>query len=318
MLAVTVAWGVLVPKPKLHRVDHQAALDTLARMRHGAGYYPAFRDTFLDLGVRLGGARSFRTPYPFLLWRWVPPGLLFPLFLAVVVLGTCAVLVFCTSRPFLVVPVALFLLVAGRSTGSGGVEGWLLVELWTVPCFAVALLAWNRRRWWPAALALGLAAVIREIYLPFLLLGLVLAWRRRAALKPWVATVAGTAGLLALHTYLAGHFGVAHGNEAPLFGTAAPPVSVLRTMSWAVDWPAWVAIGLWSAAVFHVWRTRPIAPHVALLAIPLVGLVVDRGYWGIPMIALMVLWAGETACDAVDDLRAWRGMSGTSAVVDAR
>ena len=72
-------------------------------MRHGQGYYQAFRAAYVTIGVRLGGPRSFRTPYLFLLLREVPPSLLYPTFLAVVVGGTCFFLMRCTSRPLLVI-----------------------------------------------------------------------------------------------------------------------------------------------------------------------------------------------------------------------
>ena len=53
-------------------------------------------------------------------------------FAVVVVIATSVLLAGSTHRPYAVLPVTLFLLVAGRNPGrTSGIESWMLVELWT-------------------------------------------------------------------------------------------------------------------------------------------------------------------------------------------
>ena len=313
---LVVGYGLLVPQGGHHAIDHGGALDTLNRMRHGQGFYAAFRDAYLTIGVRLGGPRSFRTPYLFLLLRGVPPSLLYPAFLALVVGGTSAFLLRTTRRPLLVVPVAAYLLLAGRTPGGAtGVEGWLLVELWTVPLLAASTWAWKRERWWASALTLAAAVLIRELALPVLLVALVLAARRRTPLTPWLVGLGVAVAGWALHIALAFQVGAKHGTESPLWGTGQPPWTILHMLVY----PAWrapfavVGLVVWALALGWAWQHRGSVPPVGvLLSVPVLGLLVNRAYWGLPIIPFVVLWAGEQATDL-----AVRARAGTAAPAPA-
>lgn len=299
-------FGILVPKGGDARVDHDAFLRTIQRMRAGQGYYAAMRDVFLREGTRLGSARAYRTPTIFLLWQRIPASLLYVTFLVVVVGLTSALLVFCTRRPALVIPVTCYLLLAGRTPGGmhGVVESWMLVEEWTVPLIAGCLLACRHKRWWLAAVLAGVAAVSRELMFPLLLAGLLAAQVRGLPRKPWIVATVGSGGLFALHTFVAGKYVLAHGNEAALMGTGRFPASILGITAWCL--PGHLAAGavLWALAVVHACRVRAaVWPVAVVLGLPLVGVLVNRPYWGLLMIPFAILWAGEELADLVTKLR---------------
>jgi hypothetical protein len=292
---LALVYGVAVPPGGQAQIDHIGALATLDRMRHGQGYYPAFRDTYLhDIGVRLGGPRSFRTPFLFELWRWVPPSLLYATFLAVVVVGTSVLLGRASDHPGAALPVTLYLLVAGRTPGGtiGGTENWMLIELWVVPFLAVSYLGWRRDRPWLAALGAAGAALVRELAFPVLLVGLIVDRRHR---RQWaVATLVAAAGL-ALHVVLAGRVGSSHGTESDLFGTGAPPNTILAMLMFA--FPATLGVLVWMLGLGRLVRGRRLPPVAAVVGLPLLGLLVDRPYWGLMATPLVLLWAGELVAD---------------------
>jgi hypothetical protein len=296
---LTGAYLAFVPAGKLAHIDHLGFLETLRRMRGGQGYYEAFRDTYwADWGVRLGGPRSYRLPYLFELLQFVPPGLLLGLFALVVVIGTSVLLADGGPRPFAALPVTLFLLVAGRNPRIGdGIELWMLVELWAVPLLALSYWGWRKDRPWAAALGAAGAALVRELAAPVVLLGLVLAWRRREPLRPWLVAAAVTVAGLALHVVLALGVGSREGTEATLLGTGTPPRSVVAMLLFG--WPLGLGLVPWVLAGIHVVRHRLVAPVSALLVVPLLGLAVDRPYWGILATPFVLLWAGELVGDVV-------------------
>ena len=167
----------VVPRQYVH-VDHHGATETLRRMRAGQGFYDALRDTYwFDSGIRLGGPRSFRTPFLFEVLQLFPAHWLLPLFVLVVVVGTCVLLADASAHPYAALPVALFLLVAGRRFGVGRMETWMFVELWAVPPLALSYWGWSKRRPWAGGPGAAAAALVRELALPVVCFGLVLAVR---------------------------------------------------------------------------------------------------------------------------------------------
>ena len=315
---VIIAYGASVPAQRRFQIDHHGMLNTLARMRGGAGYYQAFRTTYLvDIGVRLGGPRSFRTPYLALFLRWIPTGLLWPTFLLLVVGVTTACFLRTTRHPLAVLPVTLYLLMAGRMPAfGGGVEGWLLVELWTIPLLAASTLAWRRQRWWAAAGTAAAATLIRELAAPVLVIGLVMAIRRREPVKPWLVGLGVAVAGWALHIALALQVGSSHGNESTLFGTGRPPSTVFAMMTFAMAIPAIIPIALWAlAGVRLATQPRRSVPPVAILALlPLMGVLISRPYWGLPIIPFVVLWGGE---ELGDRWQAWRAAEAAKAAETA-
>jgi hypothetical protein len=302
--AMILVYGETVPKGDKNEIDHLGSLQTLTSMKHGEGFYQAFRDSYLTRGVRLGGPRSFRTPYLFLLLHLLPLNLLYPAFLVLVVGGTTVILMHTTDHPFAVLPVTLYLLVAGRTPGGqhGGLEGWLLVEIWVVPLVALCMWGWKREKWWASALAAAGAVLIREIAFPVLAFGLLFSWRRGKPMKPWLVALAIDVVGWAIHIHLAMQVGVAHGNEAKLFGTGVPPWSVyymlifpLMIFKASIKFDVAAACCIWFVAMRSLWKQRAtVPPTVGLLAIPLLGFLVSRSYWGLPIIPLVLFWFFES------------------------
>jgi hypothetical protein len=304
--ALTLLYGLAVPTGGRAQIDHDAFLATVERMRHGSGYYEAFRTTYwVDVGVRLGGPRSYRTPYVFELWRFVPPGLLYLTFLVAVVVGTSVLLSLATDHPFAAVPVTVFLLVAGRTPGGsdGGVENWMLVELWVVPLLALSYLGWRRDRPWVASLAAAAATLVRELALPVLLVGLLVDRRHR---RQWAVASATAVAGLTLHLVMAMRMGSGHGTEAKLLGSGHPPASVAGMLLFA--FPPGLGVIVWVVGIGKVARDRLLAPVTVLLGLPLLGLVVDRPYWGILATPFVLLWAGELVGDVWEERSSQRTM----------
>jgi hypothetical protein len=308
--ALTAVYLATVPQGGLAHIDHLGFLETLRRMRAGQAYYPAMRDTFwTDWGVRLGGPRAYRLPFLFEVLRFVPSGLLLATFAVVVVVGTSLLLVDVTPRPFAVLPVTLFLLVAGRNPGSLDIDAWMLVELWAVPLLALSYWGWAKGRPWVAALGAAGAALVRELAFPVLLVGLFLAWRRGERLRPWLVATAATLAGYVLHVALAAGVGAREGTEATLFGTGAPPRTVLTMLMFG--WPLGVGLVPWAMAAARVVRARVLVPVSAVLAVPLLGVIVDRPYWGILATPFVLLWAGELVGDVWEGRAAAGGAAPT-------
>jgi hypothetical protein len=58
-------------------------------------------------------------------------------------------------------------------------------------------------------------------------------------------------------------------------------------------YPPALGVVVWVVGIGRVARDRLLAPVTVLLGLPLVGLVVDRPYWGLLATPFVLLWAGE-------------------------
>ena len=61
--------------------------------------------------------------------------------------------------------------------------------------------------------------------------------------------------------------------------------------------PPGYGLVLWSLAIIHLVRRRLVTPVTPLLALPLLGLFVDRAYWANLITPFIVLWVGELVGD---------------------
>ncbi len=260
--------------------DHLAYLGTVERMHAGESFYSAYLHSYVqDAGIRMGRPRGFREPAIFLVWRLLPTSALFIAFLAMIVLTTY-LLAKISVRPAAAIVPGVFLILASRTT----ITEWLLVEFWTLPFLVGSLVAWKRERWWTAAALAATAIALRETAAPLLLACLVVALLRRKPWQPWA--VCGTVALVAfsINDFIASRYVLDHGNDAVLAGTGRPFGTVVQMMAWPFQNEAALAlclIGLWMAAIWYVARRDEWLPVVGLLAIPLLGFVVNRGYWGL-------------------------------------
>ena len=283
--------------------DHFNYLRTVQHMQDGQGYYPAMRQAFLDGGVTLGRARAFRLPTIFWLWRWIPESLLYATFLLVVVVGTTWLMVRITNHPWAALPVALYLASAGRLANTAVSELWLLVEFWSVPALAGGVLAWERGRDGLSAGCFLLAALLREVSAPLLCSGLLVAHLRGRTRRPWLVALGVFSITFAVHLVIAQRYVVTPGNDADLVGTGNAPWSVFGMATF----PLPGATALWlipfALGLYQAWRRDLLLLLAPVFGLPILGLVVDRPYWGIVVVPFTLLLAGELVAERISDAR---------------
>jgi hypothetical protein len=277
------------PSPKTYDNDQYLYQGTVRRMRAGQGYYEASEQTFRAAGGTIETARGYRLPTAFLLWRLLPERGLWPAYVIVVAGATALILLAGGVAPIAVLLCFLYLLILGKFS----VE-YLFVELWAVPLVAGAMVASVARRWWPAA-GLALAATtVRELAVLLIVGGLLAALVRKHPTKPWVGALATAAVLYGLHIVLvSSHLG-SHGTEGRLLGTGS--LSAAAHMM-GFQLPAGVVVGplLWSAALVWLRRTDRLLAVGPYAALPLLGLVADRPYWGGMVVPFLLVWSYELA-----------------------
>jgi hypothetical protein len=262
---------------------------TVDRMRDGDGYYEAAAATFKSVGGAVETARAFRPPTAFLVWRWIPEGLLWPGYVVFVCAATGLLLLF-ASRAAIAVPIVVaYLLALGRVS----VE-YLFVELWTVPLTAGCLLAHQRRRDGVAAGCALVATAVRELAAPLVAGGLFAARIARRPLRPWAIAAAGGAALYGLHLLLLQDHLSSAGTEQELLGTGSLG-AVVDIAGFQLPAGALLGPALWALALAALWRRgrAQVALLGPLMLLPLVGLLVDRPYWGGMVVPFELLLAGE-------------------------
>jgi hypothetical protein len=286
--AVAAAVGAVVAptRQSSRHLDHKAYLATVRLVRGGEGIYQASVDGLAAIGASVDQARALRQPWMFAVWALVPDSWLLPLFFAVVVFGSTALAV-----PLVrVKPMAL--LVGAWAATAGvfyGIDAWLLFELWAVPLIIGACLAWVRRLDWVAAACCVGAVGLREtaVLLPLGFLAAAVVQRR--SLWPWVAGLATSVAILALHWRLAADFLDPEGRSAALLGTGSIPA-----VGWMTSFlvlPDALGVVLWAVGLALLWRSQ-LRPAVPLALMPLTGLLVNRPYWGFLAMPLCVLALG--------------------------
>lgn len=260
-------------QPRRH-LDHIVYEATIRAVHHGQGAYDAFVASMDLIGADVDQVRVMREPWLFDGLALLPDRWLFGTFFAVVVLGsTLLAIPLVRLRPMALV-VGGWLAIAGT---LGGVDAWLLFELWCVPLLLAACLAHTRGRdGWAAACCVG-AFLIRETVV-FLPLGfLVAALVARRPWRPWVASLAGCTVGLGVHWALARSHLEPGGHSAPLLGTG--DIQAVAHMTAFLVVPDLVGLLVWAAGLVCLWRTD-LRPAIGLAALPVVGLVADRPYWG--------------------------------------
>ena len=195
-------------------VDEVVYRNTLREMHNGAGYYPAMRDALIEKeGAPPSQIRSVRPPTMFLLlaylperaWRWASA---VPIFATIFLAGALARSF--DPRAALPATVLTGLWMLGASPFL-----FLHPEFVGLPLLVGGLWALFTRQGGLAPALLLAATLVRELYLVWFVMCLVLCGRRRAW---WVA-----AGVLvvaaAAHAQFASEILVSHGREPGLNGT---------------------------------------------------------------------------------------------------
>lgn len=300
MVAVLVVCGLYAVRPPAKGreffVDHVINRQTVDAMRSGEGYYEAMDDALREHVGPASSVRAFRMPTAFLVWRWLPGAHARWLVYVAMVLVVCACLVSATTAPWIVPGVALHLLRFGRPHDAAGwIDQYLLVELWTLPAIAGAFLAWRRGRPALAAVLAVVATAVRELA-ALLVVGLVIgAVFRSSRRRPAVVAVAAVVVLVVAHAVFAGPQLADRGTEAPLLGTGG--LDRVFTMA-GVGLPRPDVVGgiVWVVALWWVFHDHDLRPFLApLLLLPAIGLFVGRDYWGLLVVPLELVAAGEVA-----------------------
>lgn len=288
-LAVAGVAGVLAiiaaaaapERQRLRHYDHVAFVEAVRRVRGGDGVYQAFIAGMEHIGAYVDEVRAVRQPWILALWGLLPESALRWSFFLIVAFGGAVVASRFTRRPEIGLAVGAWVAIAGV---YGGVDAWLIFELWTVPLVLGCCLAWLRERDWIAAVfALG-AVLLREtaVLLPLGFLAGA-AWQRRS-IKPWLGALAVAAVVLALHWYWAEPYLDPEGRSATLAGTGgfravAAMTSILGFSTTLSSLSDVVGLAVWMIGLVLLWRSA-LRPALPLALIPLLGLVVNRPYWG--------------------------------------
>lgn len=285
-------------------IDHGLFRITVQSMRDGADYYSSF-DAALDVvyGPTRAGVtetvRGFRLPTTFFLWHLLPNDqYVWWLFVGLSGLAGIAASRFLT-RPILGVLVVVYLLSIGMLVDGGRwTAQFMTTELWAVPPLMGAVLMARRERWWLAAGLALLATLVRELAAPFLVVGLGVALLGRAPRAPWLTAVGLALVAYARHVVLATRFIDPNVVQNPIVDDVNLPWTIIEMMGFAL--PAGVVIGpaLWMLAVWHTIGKRHML-EASLLALPLVGVIIDRPYWGILVVPFAVVWGLERLFDAI-------------------
>lgn len=290
-VAICAGWGATRGHDANLNIDHAMFLSTVHFMRRGAGYYPAMDRALRGFVGPAATPRAFRMPTIYVFWRLLPNDRLIWLVL-VVGIGLMAVGLGRLVQAGWVAPlIALWALYNAWNK-------FTLVELWGALLVTAALLAWARgHQRWAAVIGL-LAALVRETTVVLLVGGVIAAHRQGRPRWPWLAAL-GISGAAFVATMVAAHpYLVAHGTESPLLGSGRPPFSIARWMGFGL--PAGPVLGpaLWLLAVLgllgHLPGRRSLAAipplpgiddlMLAYLALPVLGLLVTRDYWGAELV----------------------------------
>jgi hypothetical protein len=240
---------------------------TVDLMRGDQGYYPAMTQALRETSGPPSTVAAYRTPTIFWLWRWT--GLSWPLVFVVIV--SCGVLVGILSWPLAGLGVMFWLVVTAFPPGS---EQWGYQEPWAVLALLFGLLALRHERWDLAALAILVAALVRETAVLALAGGLVGAlWFKRPA-WPWLA------GLTTWFAFMAWHATKARPFLTDGYRPGSGAVGIGGVMDMAGVWLGPIGIIIVLAAL---WRAR-FSPDwficaPILVVVPLAGLIIFRPYW---------------------------------------
>lgn len=288
-----VAAGAAPDRQGLRHFDHVAYSETIRRVRDGEGLYEASIHGLEYIGASVDQARAIRQPWIFAVWALVPEDALRWSFFVVVALGAAIAASRLARQPEVGVAVGAWVAVAGV---YGGVDAWLIFELWTVPLVLACCVAWIRGHDWAAA-ACALAVVLLRETAVLLPIGFfVSAWWQRRPLRPWVLALAAAATVLVLHWRWAQPYLDPEGRSASLIGTGgleavAAMTSILGFSTTLSALSDVVGLGVWSVGVVLLWRSA-LRPALPLALIPALGLAVNRPYWGFLAMPLCITALG--------------------------
>jgi hypothetical protein len=183
---------------------------------------------------------------------------------------------------------------------------YLHAELWGLPFFLAGLVALRKGNERAAAILMGVACIVRELYVVGVVIALVLSKKRRI----WLLALASLALLFGLHVWLSHAFLSRTGHEVALGNEPITFHSVLRFLS-PGDKPLAFAIGIAMLVLGLAGIVRNLRDRAAQLVLPyaivlsIAGVIATRSYWNLtygPAVASFVpgLFFGSATTLATD------------------
>ena len=280
-LAVVAVITGLRTGNKVLDTDEAVYQRTLRLMRSGEGYYKAMSDSLVvKEGARPTSIRAIRPPTLFLVLRWFPEsswrwivGLVYlAVLLAMARLG----------EPFKNLGAMVAVVLGGIWMIGASSYLYLHAELWGLPFFLAGLVALRRGHDKTAAILMGVACIVRELYVVAVVVALVLMKKRGA----WIVALTSVALLFGLHYWLAHAFLSRGGHEVALGNEPITVHSVLRFLS-PGDKPLAFGLGLAMLAFGFAGMVRNITDATARLLLPyatvlaIAGIIATRSYWNL-------------------------------------
>ena len=107
------------------------------------------------------------------------------------------------------------------------------------------------------------------------------------------------AALFALHSHLASPFLRSPGHEAPLLGSGSFPSTFVDLIGFNLVGRVVIGPALFALAVWHLRERDWLVAFGPFLALGLVGLLVDRPYWGSMVVPFTLLFGGQQLVDLI-------------------
>jgi len=284
-LAVSLATVALIngvhTGSKVLDTDEAVYQRTLLSMRAGNGYYQAMSGALVvKEGARPTSVRAIRPPTMFLLLRWFPQsswrwivGLVYlAVLLAMARLG----------EPFGNSGAPIAVVLGGIWMIGASSYLYLHAELWGLPFFLAGLVAFRRGNERGAAILMGVAGVVRELFVLAVVIALFLGKKRRV----WLVALGSLALLFGLHYWLAHGFLSRTGHEVSLGNEPITFHSVLRFLS-PGDKPLAFGLGVGMLALGFAGVVRNLTDRAARLGLPysiillIAGIIATRSYWNL-------------------------------------
>ena len=291
----------------------------IRRIHAGESYYQAAATELPARGYPTASVFNWRTPLPMWLIGKLPNLLWGQLILAAAVLATLllAYLAAAKEQPNhyrLAVP--LVVLLSWMMIPYLQSDCFMLHEIWAGVLIALSLAAYGTRRRLLGA-AMGLAALlIRDLALPYCLLGLGLALVQRRPKESivWIAGLVGWAILYGLHCWQASQWitptAMAHPHGWVRFGGLTFVLATTQTNAVLGAMPVWVTVLAFALAVvgFADWQTDwaariGLTAAMYAVAFSIVGQQFNT-YWGLMTAPLFCFGAARGPADLSDLWRA--------------
>jgi hypothetical protein len=286
-----------------------------ARVATGEGYYEAMAAEHRASDYPLKPFTAVRQPLLAETAATLGPGgadLLMRLLAVVAVVGTVMRLAPRLRPPFREVAILLSATSAGAFVQAGM---WVWHDIWAGLLVALALACRTRRRWGASVLLGLLAAAVRELAFPFLLVMGAAAWwdgNRREALA-WFAAAATASALLALHAI--------HVQAIVRPGDPTSPgwltlggwrfdLALARQTSLLLALPAWITAIVTPLALlgWSAWRGAYASRVIAMLGLWMTSFLVigrpDNSYWGFLFAPLLPVGLALAPAALLDLVRA--------------